>query len=373
MHIDAVELFHLVLPLRRPPQAPWDRFGTLETVLVRMHSGGASGWGEAAPGNAPLAGPEWAAGAFALLRDWLAPAVVRADIESGDALQQRLAPLRGNPNAKGALDAAWWDLRARQQGKPLAELLGGCRRSVELGATFDRMDSIDAFLDALGAAFEAGFARAKLKIRPGWDVRMIEMVRRQFPTETLFVDFEGALDLGHMEMLHRLDDFSLELVEQPLPADDLVGHAMVRESVRTPVCLDEGIATVAQAEMAMDLKSCGYVNLKPGRVGGLTPALAIHDLCRRHEVPCYVGAVPQTAVGVRAGLALATLPNCAEAADFFPSEEFLEADPAPAPLPSRDPSDGRLRVALWSEPGLGADVDAGLLEKYAIARARVTG
>ena len=132
----------------------------------------------------------------------------------------------------------------------------------------------------------AGFDRLKLKFRPGWDVRMVDFVRKECPTQTLHIDCEGGLGLGHMEMLYRLEDFSLAMIEQPLPADDLVGHAMVQESLRTPICLDEGIASLAQAEMAMELNSCKYVNLKPGRVGGLTPAVAIHDLCHEHCTPC---------------------------------------------------------------------------------------
>ncbi len=371
MQIDSIELFHVALPLRQPIEAAGRQFDNLETVLLRMQSGDVCGWGEASPGNAPLAGPDFAAGVFACLRDWLAPAVAGTFVESGDRLAECLAPFRGNRFAKAALDTAWWDLNARAQGQPLHKLIGGQRDAIEVGPTFDQMDSIDEFLELLGQAFQAGFARVKLKFRPGWDVQMVDFVRKEFPAETFHVDVEGALSLDHMEMLCRLDDFDLAMIEQPLPPEDLVGHAMLQETVRTPVCLDESVTTLDQAEMALDLKSCRYISLKPGRVGGLTPAVAIHDACEQNSVACYVGATPQSAIGSRIALALAAKANCTYPADFFPSDQLLQQDLAEPLLPVRDETDGKMRVALWSEPGLGVEPEAELLEKFCIDRVKL--
>jgi O-succinylbenzoate synthase len=371
MHIDSLELFHVALPLRQPLRTRVKAFQSLETVLVRMRSGEAAGWGEASPGNAPLAGPEWAAGVFACLRDWLAPALCGAALDFGSELEQRLEPFRANRFAKGALDAAWWDLKARLEGQPLHELLGGSPAAIEVGVTFDQMDSPDEFLAAIARALEAGFPRVKLKFRPGWDVRMVDAVRKEFPTGTFHIDCEGALTLAHFDMLCRLDDFNLAMIEQPLGADDLVGHAMLQEAVRTPICLDEGITSVAQAELALELKSCKYMSIKPGRVGGLTPALAIDDLCVDNHVDCWLGAVPQSAIGARIGFALAARPNFTYPADFFPSDQLLEQDLAPPLLPMRDESDEKQRVRLWSEPGIGVEPAADVLEKFCIARTKV--
>ena len=371
MLIDSIELFHVALPLKRPVQAAGREVDTLETVLLRMQCGELAGWGEASPGNGPLSGPDWAGGVCGCLRDWLAPAVVGQSIDSGDELAERLEPFHGNRFAKAALDTAWWDLEARRQDKSLPELLDARREAIEVGATFDRMESIDQFMADIAEAFQDGFARAKLKFRPGWDIHMVEAVRREFPAETLQVDCEGRLQLHQMELLHRLDDFGLEMVEQPLADDDLVGHAMIQESIRTAVCLDEGITTPAQAELALELKSCKYVNLKPGRVGGLTAAIAIHDACEQSEVGCYVGAMPQSAVGARLNLALAAKANCVCPADFFRSDRILKHDLAEPLLPRRDGPDDTLQVPLWSEPGIGIVPDADVLDKHCLARVRL--
>jgi len=384
MQIDSIKLFHVALPLRQPLETAAGALSTLETVLVRMQSGEADGWGEASPGNAPTAGAEWAAGVFALLRDWLAPAVRGTAVDSGQQLQQRLEPFRGNRFAKAALDTAWWDLHARLQDKPLHELLGGKRHAIQLGPTFDKLDSIDELLSAIGRSLQAGFARVRLMFRPGWDVQMVDLVRKEFPTDTFHVDVEGALGLEHTEMLQRLDDFDLAMIEQPLPPEDLVGHAMVQESLRTPICLDESITTIAQAELALELQSCKYVNINPGRVGGLTPAVAVHDASHQSRVPCFVGAMPQSAIGARIGLALAAKENFTYPADFFPSEQFLrttdcttdfksvlQQDLAEPPLPERDEADGKLRVTLWSQSGIGVEPDGECLNRFSIAQAEV--
>ncbi len=373
MHIDSIEIYHIGLPFRQPLITPLGSREQLETVLVELHGDEATGWGESSPGAAPLAGGEWAAGVFALLRDWLGPAIVGQSFSSGEELSQRLAAFRGNPWAKSALDTAWWDLNARLQDQPLHQLLGGKREAIEVGPTFDRRESIDEFLAEITAAVAAGFDRLKLKFRPGWDVRMVDFVRKECPTQNLHIDCEGGLGLQHMEMLYRLEDFALSMIEQPLGPDDLVGHAMVQESLRTPLGLDEGINNLAQAEIAMELHSCKYVSLKPGRVGGLTPAVTIHNLCHEHCTPCWVGAVPQSAIGGRIGFALAAKENCSYPADFFPADQVLAADVAEALLPAKDETDGRQRVRLWSTPGIGVEPDRALFEKFCIARAKIGG
>jgi O-succinylbenzoate synthase len=353
----------------------------LETVLVKLTSNGAVGWGEAAAGNAPTGSSQWSAGAFAVLRDWLAPAVVRAEIDSGKTLVERLAAFCGNQDAKAALDIAWWDLKARMQDRPLHELLranlpsppaplppageGSC---VEIGPCLDQMDSPDAFMATIAAAFEAGFRRVKLKVRPGWALEMLRSVRQEFPGETFHIDCEGALSLNYMEMLYRFDDFALEMVEQPLAAEDLVAHAMLQESLRTPICLDESIASPLHAEMALDLKSCRYMNLKAGRAGGLTAALAILEACQATEVQCWGGAAAQSAIGARADLALAACTAADYPADFFPSASELAEDLAEPLHPLRDAGDGAARIALAAEPGLGVVPDAALLEKFTLQK-----
>jgi O-succinylbenzoate synthase len=372
MQITALDVYHLAIPLRRPLPGPAKRYQSLETVLVRLRAGDLYGWGEASPGAAPLTSPEWAGGAFACIKQHLGPAVVGSDANDGDELAERMEPMRGNRFAKAALDMAFWDLRARQQGRPLHALLGGTREAIDVGLTFDQVDSHDLFLESIKEAFAAGFPRIKLKMRPGWEVRMLEAVRREFPAEALSIDFEGALTLGHGDILYRLDDFSLAMVEQPLWSDELVGHAMLQEALRTPICLDESISTPGHADIAFDLKSCQFVNLKPGRVGGVTAALAIHDRAHDNCTPCYVGAMPQTTIASRFGLALAAKSNCTHPADYFPAGDYLEFDLAAPLVPSRH-NDGVQRIGLWAETGIGVEPEMAIVERCCLQRVSLEG
>ena len=369
MKIDAIDLYHVAMPLITPWRTAYGDDAAIEGVLVRMESGGAVGWGESAPFAAPCYSPEWAGGIFAVIRDWLAPTLLGQYVESGADLQQRLRHFKGNPFAKAALDTAWWVLKAEQTGQPLHRLLGAQRDRVAVGADFSVMDSIDALIEAIGGAFAAGFPRVKLKYRPGWDLRMIEAVRREFPTQTIHIDCNSGYSPDDFEMFCRLDDFNLAMIEQPLAHDDVVDHARLQSAIRTPVCLDESIYSVARAEQALDLGSCRWINIKPGRVGGITPAVAIHDLAKKHGIPCWVGGMLESAVGARICIALSMLDNFQYPPDIFPSSRFYREDLSAPPIELVRSAAGVPEVLALNAPGIGTVPDVERLKRVTKAEA----
>ena len=332
MKIDRVELFHVAMPLIYPWKTAYGEDAAIHSVLCRMSSGSVDAWGESAPFAAPCYSPEWAGGIFALNRDWLAPAILGREIESGEQLQQALSLYKGNPFSKAVLDTAWWSLHSRITGTPLHELLGATRNSVPVGADFGVMDSLDELLQAIGTAVDDGFPRVKLKFRPGWDVPMLEAVRTQHPDFTFHIDCNSGYRIGDLDLFRQLDDFDLAMIEQPLQHDDLVDHADLQDQIHTPVCLDESIKTPRHAEQAAALASCQFVNVKPGRVGGLTNAVRIHDICQAAEIPCWVGGMLESAVGAGCCIALAMLDNFTYPADIFPSTRFYVEDLADPPV-----------------------------------------
>jgi len=371
MHIDSIELYHVSMPLIYPWRTAYGEDAAIESVLVRMESGGVVGWGESTPLAAPCYSPEWAGGIYAVLKQWLAPALIGQWIESGEALQQRLAHFKGNQFAKAALDNAWWILKAMKEEKPLYQLLGGKRDRFDIGADFGIMDDLGDLMDGVRQAYERGFKRVKLKFRPGWDVNMLRSVRSEFPGQTMHIDCNSGYDINeHLEMFCRLDDFFLAMIEQPLAYDDLHDHAKLQATIGTAICLDESINSVRRAEQAIELGSCRWINIKPGRVGGLTNALAIHDLCRQAGMPCWVGGMLESAVGVSICIALATLDNFTYPADIFPSERFYREDLSRPIIQITPGADGSPQVVASPEPGIGVVPDTALLEKYCIARAR---
>lgn len=332
MLIDRIELFHVAMPLIYPWRTAYGEDAAIHAVLCRLSSGSVDGWGESAPFAAPCYSPEWAGGIFSLCKEWLAPALVGHDVASGEDLQQRLALFKGNPFAKAVLDTAWWSLQSRLSNTPLHRLLGASRSEVPVGADFGVMDRIEELFDPIAKAVEEGFPRIKLKFRPGWDIPMLAAVRKQQPTHPIHIDCNSGYRIKDVPLFQKVDEFHLEMIEQPLQNDDVVDHAELQRQIRTPVCLDESVTHVRQVEQAITLKSCRYVNIKPGRVGGLTNAVAIHNVCQNAGIPCWVGGMLESATGAALCVSLAMLDNFTYPADIFPSSRFYHEDLSEPPL-----------------------------------------
>lgn len=349
MRIDRVELFHVAMPLISPWRTAYGEDDVIESVLVRLTSGEHTGWGETSPLAAPGYSPEWAGGVFHTLHTWLAPQIIGQDITTGQELQSKLSWVKGNLFAKAGLDLAWWDLHARMLGQPLYRLLGGTNPVVVVGADFGVADSIPALIADIRAAVAQGFRRIKLKFRPGWDVPMVRAVRESFPDLVFHIDCNSGYRLSDLPLFQSLDVFNLAMIEQPLAHDDLVDHAALQRHIRTPICLDESITSLDRTRQALELKSCRYVNIKPGRVGGLTNAVAIHDLCVSQKIPCWVGGMLESAVGAAHCVALATLPGFTYPADIFPSRRFYHEDLGAPEITLAAPS----QVHALDLPGIG--------------------
>jgi O-succinylbenzoate synthase len=345
MIIDRIELYHVAMPLLEPWRTAYGEDADIHAILCRICSGSLDAWGEAAPFAAPCYSAECAAAAFVVARDWLAPAVLGQDVKSGDDIQRLMAIYKGNPFARATLDTAWWSLQSKASGTSLAELLGASRSAVPVGADFGVMDSVDELLVRIAGAVEQGFPRLKLKFRPGWDGEMVRRVRAEFPDLTMHIDCNSGYTLSDVDQFRDLDELELAMIEQPLQHDDLLDHASLQKEIATPVCLDESIRSVHLAEQAISLGSCQYINIKPGRVGGLTPALAIHNLAQKAEIPCWVGGMLESAVGSAHCAALAMLENFSYPADIFPSSRFYAEDLADPPLELTTSVDGVPSVA----------------------------
>jgi O-succinylbenzoate synthase len=257
--------------------------------------------------------------------------------------------------AKAALETAVLDAELRTKDMSFARFLGAVRDEVDSGVSVGIADSIPKLLDTVDRYLSQGYLRIKLKIEPGWDVDPVRAVRERFPDILLLVDANTAYKLADARHLAKLDDFDLLLIEQPLPEDDVLGHAKLCELIATPVCLDESIVSAKSAADAISLGACAIVNVKPGRVGGYLEARRVHDVCAAHGVPVWCGGMLETGIGRAANVALAALPNFTLPGDTSASDRYFKRDlTEPFVL-----SNGRLRVP--SGPGIGVTVDESAL------------
>ena len=349
MRIKGLRLWRVALPLRERWRTGASEETEIESVVVGLQTDTGVGWGETAPHRAPLYSPEWARGVFHLLAEELGPRLLGADLATGEELQECLRPYKGNRFAKAGLDLALWDALARADGQPVWRRIGGRPDPVAVGADLGVVDSERELLAAVERFVEEGFERVKLKVRPGWGAGPVRAVRRAFPELVLHADGNSSFTLRDMRLFRELDELGLAMIEQPLQHDDLLGHARLQQILQTPICLDESINGPERARHALELGACRWVNIKVARVGGLTPALEVHRLCREAGVPMWMGSMLESALGQAPSLAMATLPGMDYPSDLFPSSRFLAAELAEPELALSAPS----RMLPPEGPGFG--------------------
>jgi len=349
MKITGVELRRVTMPLVAPFRTSFGTETTRDILLVRVVTPDAEGWGECVAMSDPLYSPEYVDGAADVLARFLIPALTALPRLDANAVSPALGRFKGHLMAKAALETAVLDAELRAAGLPLARYLGATRASVACGVSVGIMDSIPQLLDAVAGYLAEGYLRIKLKIEPGWDVEPVRAVRERFGDVLLQVDANTAYTLADAPHLAALDPFGLLLIEQPLPEDDLRGHAELARIVRTPICLDESITSARAAAAAIALGACRIVNIKPGRVGGYLEARRVHDVCAAHDVPVWCGGMLETGIGRAANVALAALPRFVFPGDTSASARYYQQDITPPFVLS----DGHLPVPAG--PGTGVE------------------
>jgi O-succinylbenzoate synthase len=326
VRIDRIEIRYVQLPLVHPFETSFGREEVRDTLLVSVHGAGLTGWGEAATSVGPWYEYETVETCWHVLRDFLGPLVLGQELETPEDATRRMAPVRGHSIAKMGLESAVWDLLGRAQGRSVAEMLEGTRQRVPVGVSIGVQDDVPALLERIESFREQGYGRIKIKIKPGWDVEVVGRVRQAFPDLPLMVDANSAYTLADAGRLMALDAFGLLMIEQPLAHDDLVDHATLQRQLRTPLCLDESIPSLAAARVALALCSGRILNIKPGRVGGLAAAVQIHDLCLERGVPVWCGGMLETGIGRAHSVALTSLPGFRLPGDLSASARYFAQD-----------------------------------------------
>lgn len=327
MQIQQIELIEIRMPLVHFFETSFGRTTERRILLVRvLDSDGVEGWGECTAGEGPFYSEEWTESAWAVMHDWLAPMVVGRKFDAAIDVNELMRTVRGNRMAKAAIETAGWDLEAKRLGRPLWQHLGGVRSEIPCGVSIGIKDTPEDLLETIAAELEAGYQRIKLKIKPGWDVKIVEQVRARFPSIQLMADANSAYSLGDVPLFQALDEFQLMMVEQPLAHDDITEHAKLQRQIRTPVCLDESIHHQRDAEYAIKSKACGVINIKLGRVGGYAEALEIERVARENGIPVWCGGMLESGIGRAHNIALSTLAGFTLPGDVSASARYWHED-----------------------------------------------
>jgi O-succinylbenzoate synthase len=369
--IAVAEVRQVALPLLKPFVTGFGVTDTRETVVIHLRDEeGHEGWGEGPALDHPYYLPDTTASTYRTAVDFALPLALRAPDPEPASVAAAMSAIKGNTFARAGVEEAFWSLRAAAEGTTIAALMGGERDAVPVGESLSIAETVDETLEEVRLRLSEGYRRIKLKIRPGWDVEPVRAVREAFGDDVLLqVDANAAYTLDHVEDLRRLDAFGLACIEQPLGWDQLLEHAELQKAIATPVCLDETLRSVDDVRRALDIGACRNVNLKPGRVGGLTESLKIAELCRSRGVALWCGGMLESGIGRAGNLALCSVAGFTDPADMSPASVLFAWDLV-------DPTfevdaDGTVRVP--DAVGLGFPVRRDRLEEQTVHRSVVLG
>jgi len=367
MKIKAITLREIRMPLVHFFETSFGRTYERRILLVTVHCQGLDTWGECVAGEDPFYSDEWIDSAWLTMKGYLAPAVIGRNLEAGRDCVALFARVRGHRMAKAAIENALWDAEAREKGQPLWKLLGGTRREIACGVSIGIQDTVEQLLEKIGTEVGAGYQRIKVKVKPGWDVKVLERIRQKWPDILLSCDANSAYTLEDIGHLKRFDQFKLLMIEQPLWNDDIYLHARLQRELKTRICLDESIRNARDAEMAAELRACGIMNIKVGRVGGFSEAVRVHDICQLHQIPVWCGGMLESGVGRAQNIALSTLNNFSLPGDVSASKRYWKEDIIEPEVTVS--SQGTIKVC--DQPGTGYRVREDVIEKLTVRKERV--
>ena len=355
LEIERVELRTIRLPLHEPFETSFGSIDSRLIFLVSVTAQGQTGWGEVVAAEEPHYSYETVGTAAHIIRDYLAPALMSDRVTNLTDIASRFSSFRGHNMAKAGLELAYMDLLGRLSDQSLSQLIGGTRSSVAVGVSLGIQPSFEKLLDRVNRYLSLGYQRIKLKIKPGWDIGIVRDVRRCHPEILLSVDANSAYTISDAEYLKQLDDFRLLMIEQPLDHDDLIDHAKFQSMMKTAICLDESITGIQRTRQALDLKSCRIINIKIGRVGGYSQALAIHDACEARKIPVWCGGMLESGIGRAHNIALASLSGFTLPGDISASSRYFSRDVITPEVTVS--TEGTVDVPTGSGIGFEVDVD----------------
>lgn len=364
MKIDAITLYHVRMPLVTPFATSFGEMVDRDCILVELKAGGEVGYGECPTSPAPLYSYETNETAWHISRDYLAPKILGQVVPDAEDYRARVDYVRGHPMAKAGIEMALWDVWGKAAGKSLKEMFGGERDAVPVGVSIGIKPSIDELLRVVNKYVDQGYTRVKLKIKPGRDVAEVRAVREAFPDLWLQVDANSAYTLETARAIYPLDELDLLLIEQPLAETDLWDHHKLQAQLETAICLDESITSFDDARHAVEMKAGRIINIKPGRVGGLSQGVAIHDYCQAHGVPVWCGGMLETGVGRASNLAIASLPNFTLPGDISATERYYHQDITNEVFTLNPDS----TIDVPNAPGLGITLDHQALAKFTLRK-----
>ena len=369
MRIDRIELRHTKMILVTPFVTSMGTEYDEQHIMVRVDAEGVTGWGECVAEETPFYSYETVPTAWHILNDFLIPAILGKDLANVEEAIASYSKVRGHMMAKAGLEAALYDAFAKSKRISLSKMLGGTQEKIKVGVSLGISDTVPDLLHVMEKHMKEGYQRIKIKIAPQRDLQFIEALRREYPEMLLQVDANSAYTLDHLPVFKKMDQYNLSLIEQPLSYDDIYDHAKLQREIKTDLCLDESIHSLGDTRAAIEMGSCRIINIKPGRVGGYTESIKIHDYCASMNIPVWHGGMLESGIGRAGNVALASLPNFTLPSDLSPNKKYYTEDIVEPQFTLN--SDGTIIVPTG--PGIGVEINMKALEKYTVRKCEQKG
>ncbi|MDP8002766.1 MAG: o-succinylbenzoate synthase [Caldisphaera sp.] len=362
MDIKRIDLYELWVKLKEDFETSFGKTVERPALLIRVEDkSGEEGWAESVAGEGPWYSYETWETAWHILNEFIIPKIINEKDLNTEKYNELVSNIRGHNMAKAGLEMALWDLEAKLNSKPLWKYLGGENKYIVSGVSIGIQKNTGELIKRVGYFLEKGYRRIKIKIKPGYDLEPISKVREEFGYNLPFqVDANSAYKITDMELFRKIDEYKLLMVEQPLHWKDLVDHAELAKHIKTPICLDESIEDVNDARKAYQLGSAMIINIKPGRVGGLSETTKIHDFWYKvANRPVWIGGMLETGIGRGHLVAAATLPGVKYPSDISASDKYYEKDIVDPPwILNKDGT-----ITAPEKPGIGVEVNVDYIEK----------
>jgi O-succinylbenzoate synthase len=364
MKIDEIVLRELHMPLVRPFETSFGVTRNRRILLAEVHSEGLIGWGECTAGEHPTFSSESTDTAWPVLLNELGPILAASEPRHGGDCPRLFFQIRGHRMAKATLENAIWDVEAQREGVSISQLIGGVRDTIPCGVSIGIQPSIPELLAIVEKELAAGYQRIKLKCKPGWDVEVFEKVRNRWPEIQLSCDANSAYRLKDSDHIASFDAFDLLMIEQPLWYDDFFYHSRLQKRLKTSICLDESIHNRRDALAAIEVESCRIINIKLGRVGGFSEAIAVHNATQERGVPVWCGGMLESGIGRAHNIALATLENFSLPGDVSASARYWAEDIVEPEITVNAQGE----IAIPDTPGRGYAVRKDLIDRLTVRK-----
>jgi O-succinylbenzoate synthase len=364
MKIEAITLRELHLRLKSPFETSFGTVQNRRVLLVEVVVDGVSGWGEVTALETPGYNSETTDTAWYMISDFIAPAVIHQNLREASEFPALVSTIRGHEMAKSGVENAIWDAEARLKGVSLSKHLGGTLEEIPCGVSLGIRENSASLVNKVAEELLEGYQRIKLKVKPGKDYEFVSAVRREFPYILLSVDANSAYSLDDAELLKRLDEFGLLMIEQPLSWDDIYGHSKLQAQIETAICLDECIHNTGHAISAMELEACRIINIKLGRVSGHTEARRMQAACQKRDIPVWCGGMLESGIGRAHNIAMSTLSGFSLPGDVSASQRYWVEDIIEPEVEVT----ARGIIQVPKNPGIGYAVKRDRVEKLTVRR-----